>query len=148
MFLTVLMVMALSTTAFAVENGASTKQQPVPVAEMAVSEDGILTPARSARSLLASGNANFYGDGTLDVYLHSGKSNAYIQAGTGGSHSQGSVIVSVKFPDGNWYELGQIAASADHTLMLQFSYCMSGTYHFLFENSTEDWIQVYANIYG
>lgn len=146
MVLSLLMMMVLSTTAFAVETTAN--RQSVPMAELSVTDDGVITAQPRVGSILAADNTNFYGDGTLDLFLDSGKSWAYIQAGTGGSTSSGVVDVSVKFPDGNWYNLGQIYANADHTDMRQFSYCPSGTYHFVFENSSDDWIQVYARIYS
>lgn len=144
--LSLLMMMALSTTAFAAET--SVEKQSVPMVELSVTDDGVITPQRSSRSILAGGNTNFNGDGTLDIFLDSGKSWAYVQAGTGGSTSKGAVSVYVKFPDESWYDLGLIAANADHTDMRQFTYCPSGTYHFVFENSTDDWIQVYARIYS
>ena len=146
MVLSLLMMMALFTTAFAVETTAN--RQSVPMAELSVTDDGVITAQPRSGNILAADNTNFYGDGTLDLFLDSGKSWAYIQAGTGGSSSKGAVNVSVKFPDGNWYDLGLISANADHTDMTRFSYCPSGTYHFLFENSTNDWIQVYARIYS
>lgn len=111
------------------------------------SDDTEVTPRQSVGKLLAGRSNNFYGDGTIEVYLSSGNSWADIQAGTGGSSSTGMVHVSVKFPDGTWHVLGQIRASADHTDYIEFTYCPAGTYLFVFENSTNDWIQVYANIY-
>ena len=144
LFLSLLMVTTLATTAFAVE---TTVKNDVPMVELSVTEDGVITAQPRSGNILGAGNANFYGDGTLDVFLDSGRSGAYIQAGTGGSSARGTVNVSVRFPNGLWYDLGLISTNADHTTMRKFGTCPSGTYHFLFENSTDDWIQVYARIY-
>lgn len=115
--------------------------------EVSAPEDVDVTSRQSVGSLLTGGCNNFYGDGTIEVYLDSGHSWADIQAGTGPSSASGSVHISVKFPDGEWYDLGRVLASADHTSYREFSYCPKGTYLFLFESTTNDWIQVYANIY-
>lgn len=106
-----------------------------------------IAPHQSIGRLLAGGSNNFYGDGYIYVYLDSGNSWADIQAGTGPSSCTGAVKISVKFPDGDWHSLGTVMANADHTLYNEFTYLPKGTYTFLFENTTNDWIQVYANIY-
>ena len=151
------MVMLLCATAFASdEMGAPANEATQPMSEgvLPASEATVptadtieVTPRQSIGKLLAGGSGNFYGSGYVYVYLDSGNSWADIQAGTGPSSCNGAVTISVKFPDGDWHELGSVLANADHTLYHEFSYCPKGTYTFYFENTTSDWIQVYANIY-
>jgi len=130
------MVMLPCATAFAAD-----------AASVPVAEEANVTPRQSIGRLLAGRSNNFYGDGYIEVYLDSGNSWADIQAGTGPSSCTGMVTISVKFPDGQWHKLGSVMANADHTDYVEFSYLPKGTYTFLFENTTNDWIQVYANIY-
>lgn len=142
------MVMLPCATAFA----ADVETAPTPAAD-AMSADTQandiveVTPRQSVGKHLAGGNNNFYGSGSLSFYLDSGNSWADIQAGTGGSTCTGWVSIYVKFPDGTMTGLGTISANADHTPYIEFSYCPKGTYTFYFENTTNDWIQVYADIY-
>lgn len=117
-------------------------------AEATSTEDATeVAPRQTIGRLLAGRSNDFYGSGYVEVYLDSGNAWADIQAGTGGSTCTGVVTISVKFPNGEWYELGTVMANADHTLYHEFTYCPAGTYLFYFENTTSDWIQVYANIY-
>lgn len=146
------LVMMPCATAFAADTESSTVDDSavVTVDSTAIpqtDEATEVTPRQSVGKLLSSGAGNFYGSGYVSVYLDSGNSWADIMAGTGGSSCTGSVSVSVKFPNGEWYELGTIMANADHTAYNEFVYCPKGTYLFYFDNSTNDWIQVYANIY-
>lgn len=155
--LVVCLVMLPCATAFAADTTATPANEAIepmnedvlPVSEATVptADTTEVTPRQSIGRLLDGGSNNFYGDGYIYLYLDSGNAWADIQAGTGPSSCNGVVTISVKFPDGQWYELGTVMANADHTLYKEFTYCPKGTYTFLFENSTNDWIQVYANIY-
>lgn len=148
--LSLCVVMFSCVTAFAADTTALTDTPDAEVVNNSMEpadEPTEVTPRQSVGKLLASGANNFYGNGSIEVYLDSGNSWADIQAGTGGSSCTGYVSVSVKFPTGEWYELGTIRASADHTSYNEFIYCPKGLYTFYFENTSNDWIQVYANIY-
>ena len=141
-----LSMMLACTTAFAADTSEPVDEDSAAAAYQA-GGGNVASPNQTIGKLLTGGAANFYGSGTLDVYLSSGNAWADIQAGTGGSTSNGWVTISVMFPTGDWYELGTIRANADHTSYKEFLYCPAGTYHFVFENTNNDWIQVYANIY-
>lgn len=161
-FLSVLLVVCLAVCPCSTAFASNADATPAGEASLTMNEDVLpaddanvtsantleeITPRQTIGKLLAGGANNFYGDGYIYVYLDSGNSWADIQAGTGPSSCTGAVSISVKFPDGDWHYLGTVAANADHTIYNEFSYCPKGTYTFSFENSTNDWIQVYANIY-
>lgn len=99
-------------------------------------------------SLIGSGSTSFSGgSGAFEIHLSSANWQANIMAGTAGTSADGTVSCYVKFPNGSWYNLGTVMASASHTDLSYHVYCPAGTYTFLFQADTDDMIYVYGRMY-
>lgn len=110
--------------------------------------DQPVTNRQSVGSLIASNAGSISGGfGTLNVYLASGNWWADFMAGTANTGVSGSVMCSVRDPDGNVQYLGTISASNGHTSYEEFTYAKAGTYIFIFEANTTSTIEVYGHIF-
>lgn len=141
-----LMACSVSTSAFAAESVDSSDSKNTMVQE--VNEASADASDRALGKILAT-NSTFIngGSGTLTVTLPSGNYSADIIAQIGYTDQGGLVSCSVKFPNGDIYNLGTISGSGSRTDSLHTSYAPSGTYTFFFSSSISTPYNVAAFIY-
>ena len=87
-------------------------------------------------TVLSLASTDFSWDGTASCSIGRSFSNCGIKAGISSSSAVGTVVCSVRFPNGSMHGLGTVLASGGMTPILTCGTLSSGTYTFYFESST------------
>lgn len=119
----------------------------VPSRDSAVSQEEGVEPL-GLGSIIAS-NIGTINDGSciVSVYLPSGNFFADIVAGIGYMSGSGTVTVSVLTPENNTIPLGTISGTGSETISRELAYAPSGYYYFYFLSASQEPIEVYARIH-
>lgn len=142
MMMATFMVFSASTSAFAAETIDASDSMNTSVQEVDEASTRALGKILATNSTFING-----GTGTLTVTLPSGNYSADIIAQIGYTDQNGLVSCSVKFPNGDIYNLGTISGSGSRTDSLHTSYAPSGTYTFFFSSAISTPYNVAAFIY-
>lgn len=97
------------------------------------SDSGIIP--MSYDSTLTFATSQFSWDGECSCVLGWRASKCGIKAGISSNDSVGTVVCTVKFPNGSYHALGTLPSSGGMTPVLQCGTLDSGTYTFYFESS-------------
>lgn len=86
-------------------------------------------------TVLSAASTDFSWDGTASCSIGRSFSNCGIKAGISSNSSVGTVVCSVKFPDGSMHGLGTLPSSGGMTSILTCGTLAPGTYTFYFDSS-------------
>ena len=87
------------------------------------------------------------GYGQLTVTLGKHVSTGYFQAAVSNNKNSGTILVSVRYPNGSYVSLGFMSASGGNTTLKTAYGLSAGTYTFIFEPTSSATFNVQAYIY-
>ena len=130
-------------TAFAKENDNVQSEEQGSIVQTAAID---ASTRASLGKVLAAGSATIHGSGTVTVNLRSGNWWADFAAGVSYASGSAAISCSVRMPNGDTFNLGNMYGSGGKTGSHEVAYAPAGNYTFYFSSTVSEY-HVVAYIY-